>query len=430
MSILDILTSRALLTEQSDTPRVSTFAGETRSIKTLLFSTLYPNAIQPAHGIFVENRLRHLVASGDVQSVVVAPVPYFPSSSPAFGRWSRFARVPRRETRYGITIHHPRYPVIPKVGTSLAPALLALGSLASLRDIRRNGFDFDLIDAHYAYPDGVAAVWLGLLLSKPVIVTARGTDVNLIPQQSLPRKLIQHALRHASAMIAVSEALKRAVVDLGLPPDRISVLRNGVDLETFSPKDRKKIRRELGLDRPTLISVGHLIERKGHDLIVGALRELPDHLLLIVGEGPKRASLQGLATSLGLDSRVRFLGAIPHDELAKYYSAADALVLASSREGWPNVLLEAMACGTPVVASNVWGNPEIVKSPDSGLLMTERTSEGIVKAVRTLFANLPQRTATRRYAEQFSWNETSRGQVAIFTRVLQPGRTCRIESYM
>ena len=388
------------------------------SINILTFSTLYPNKIQPNHGIFVENRLRHLVASGRVRSVVVAPVPYFPSNSPLFGRWSQLCQVPRHEARHGLTIHHPRYPVIPKVGTSLAPALLALGSLASIRHVQRNGFDFDLIDAHYAYPDGVAAIWLGWLLSKPVVVTARGTDVNLIPRLRIPRRLIQHALQRASAIVAVSEALKQAIVDLDFNPERVTVLRNGVDLRKFFPQDRKKIRRELGIDRPTLISVGHLIERKGHDIVIGALRELPDHVLLIVGEGPQRASLQSLATSLGLGSRVRFLGAISHDEMARYYSAADALVLASSREGWPNVLLESMACGTPVVASNVWGNPEIVKLSDSGLLMNDRTSKAAAQAIRSLFDNLPQRAATRRYAERFSWDETSRGQVDVFTRIL------------
>jgi teichuronic acid biosynthesis glycosyltransferase TuaC len=388
-------------------------------IKTLTFSTLYPNEIQPNHGIFVENRLRNVIASGSVQSVVVAPVPYFPSRSPLFGRWSKVSRVPRQETRHGLTIHHPRYPVIPKVGTILAPALLALGSLASLRNLQHDGFDFDLIDAHYVYPDGVAAVWLGWLLSKPVVVTARGTDVNLIPQMRIPRRLIRHALRRASAIIAVSEALKQAIIDLDFFPEQVSVLRNGVDLIKFFPYPRDEIRHQLKLDGPILISVGHLIKRKGHDIVIRALPELPDYRLLIVGEGPQRANLQRLVTSLGLGSRVRFLGAIAHDEMARYYSAADVLVLASSREGWPNVLLESMACGTPVVASNIWGNPEIVKSPECGLLMSERTSEAAVHAVRSLVANMPQRAATRQYAEQFNWDDTSHGQVAIFKRIIQ-----------
>jgi len=390
-----------------------------RALRILTFSTLFPNEAQPHHGIFVENRLRHLVGTGAVESVVVAPAPYFPSSAPRFGRWSTYARIPRLERRNGVTIHHPRYPVIPRFGTNLAPALLAAASLATIQRIRREGYDFDLIDAHYMYPDGVAAALLGAWLGKPVVVTARGTDVNLIPKQFLPRRLIQRTLKHVAGAIAVSEALKDALVALGSSPEDVTVLRNGVDLDLFVPCDRRVARERLSLRQPTtLLSVGHLIERKGHDLVVGALPHLPECLLLVVGEGPERAALAELSARLGVADRVRFLGARPHHELPELYGAADALVLASSREGWANVLLEAMACGTPVVASNIWGNPEVVRSPAAGRLMPERSPAGVAQAVRALFETLPDRTATRRYAEEFSWDETSRGQIALFRRIL------------
>lgn len=387
-------------------------------LRVLTFSTLYPNEVQPHHGIFVENRLQHLVGTDRVESVVVAPAPYFPSRSPGFGKWSTYARIPRFERRRGLTVYHPRYPVIPRIGTNFAPALLAAASLGTLQRIRQSGYDFDLIDAHYMYPDGVAAAWLGQRLGKPVVVTARGTDVNLIPRYRFPRRLIQRTLKRLAGVIAVSEALRDAVVALGSSPEDVTVLRNGVDLDLFAPRDRLAIRRELSLDRPTLVSVGHLIERKGHELIIGALPELPEYLLLIVGEGPERDALGRLAERLGVSSRVRFLGARPHHELPALYNAADALVLASSREGWANVLLEAMACGTPVVASNIWGNPEVVRSAAAGRLMGERSPAGVVQAVRALFASLPDRAATRLYSEQFSWDDTSNGQIALFQRIL------------
>ena len=382
-----------------------------RRLRILTFSTLYPNRAQPQHGIFVESRLRHLVSTGAVESVVVAPAPYFPSRSARFGNWSAYARIPRVEQRHGLTVHHPRYLVIPRIGMNLAPALLAAGALRTLRRIREQGYDFDLIDAHYLYPDGVAAAWLGRYFGKPVVVTARGTDVNLIPQLRIPRRLIQWSLRRVAGIVAVSEALKDAVVALGETPQPVTVLRNGVDLDLFRPTDGR------AATAPTLLSVGHLIERKGHDLIIRALPQLPEFELTIVGEGPERVALAALATSLGVAGRVRFLGARPHDELPAIYGAADALVLASSREGWANVLLEAMACGTPVVASNVWGNPEVVKAP-GGCLMPERSPAGVAEAVRMLFAARTDRVATRRYAEGFSWDETSRGQVELFRRVV------------
>ena len=277
---------------------------------------------------------------------------------------------------------------------------------------------FDAIDAHYLYPDGVAAVWLGRRLGLPVVVTARGTDVTLIPRYAVPRRLIRGAIRGAAALIAVSDALKQALVALGAPADKVTVLRNGVDTTLFRPPaNRAAARQALGLHAPTLISVGLLIERKAHHLTIEAMRQLPGFELLIVGEGPEQARLAGLIERFGLSDRVRLLGPRPHGELPSLYGAADALVLASSREGWANVLLESMACGTPVVASNIAGNPEVVREAAAGMIVETNTPEGIGTAVRRLFARLPARDATRAYAEQFGWEETTAGQVAVFRKV-------------
>ncbi len=384
----------------------------------LTFTTLFPNSEQPNHGVFVRNRLRHLLASGAALAEVVAPVPYFPSGAPMFGHWGRLARVARRDESHGLTVHHPRYPVIPRVGMSLAPALLYAATLPVLRRLLDRGVRVDAIDAHYLYPDGVAAVWLGQKLGLPVVVTARGTDVNLIPTYAVPRRLIQRATAGAAALVAVSAALKTALTDLGVPAEKVTVLRNGVDVTLFHPPaDRHAARAALGLTGPTIISVGGLVERKGHHLAIEALRVLPDWTLLIVGEGPERPRLLALIDRLGLHGRARLLGPRPHADLPALYGAADVLVLASSREGWANVLLESMACGTPVVATNIWGNPEVVQTRDAGLIV-ERTAPAIAEGVRRLAAAPPPRAATRAYAEGFSWDETTAGQLALFRRVI------------
>ncbi len=386
-------------------------------IRLLTFSTLYPNAARPNHGVFVENRLRHLVASGAVRSTVVAPVPWFPSTAARFGDWARHARAPSAEHRHGVRVLHPRYPVLPRLGMSLAPWLLYRALLPGLHQLLGRE-RFDAIDAHYLYPDGVAAVWLGRRLGLPVVVTARGTDVTLIPRYAVPRRLIRGAIRGAAALIAVSDALKQALVALGAPADTVTVLRNGVDTTLFRPPaNRAAARQALGLHAPTLISVGLLIERKAHHLTIEAMRQLPGFELLIVGEGPEQARLAGLIERFGLSDRVRLLGPRPHGELPSLYGAADALVLASSREGWANVLLESMACGTPVVASNIAGNLEVVREAAAGTIVETNTPEGIGTAVRRLFARLPARDATRAYAEKFGWEETTAGQVAVFRKV-------------
>lgn len=388
-----------------------------RPLRVLTFTTLFPNAAQPVNGVFVENRLRHLVASGQVEARVVAPVPWFPSTHPAFGTWARMASAPSREERHGLAVVHPRYPVIPKVGMTVAPTLLYAWTRGLIRHLVRET-DVDLIDAHYFYPDGVAAALLARDLNKPLVITARGTDLNLIPRFLLPRKQIVRAAHRADGIITVCRALKDSLTGLGVPEGKVRVLRNGVDLTGFAPRDRAAARRRFKVDGMVLASVGHLIERKGHHLILAALPHLPDATLLIVGDGPDRAALERQAVDLGVSGRVRFLGQIPHDALPMVYTAADALILASSREGWANVLLEAMACGTPVVATDVWGTREAVTAPEAGVLVQDRAADGIRDGVRRLFAALPDRSATRRYAEQFSWDDTTRGQIDLFRAIL------------
>lgn len=381
--------------------------------RVLVFSTLFPNAAQPNHGVFVENRLRETVALAGLSATVLAPVPFYPISHHAFGRYARFAQAPRREVRDGVEVLHPRYPVLPKIGSWLAPTALFHTGLDAVRRLELQGRRFDVIDAHYFYPDGVAAARLGRALRIPVVITARGSDLTLIPSSAGPRRAIRWAAREASVGVAVCEDLRRRLVELGAPDERTLVLRNGVDLEVFCPGDRQAARAMLGCDAFTLVSVGSLIERKGHDLVIEALCKQPGWRLLIAGSGPLRGELEALARRLNVADRVRFLGEVPHGSLPALYTAADVMVLASSREGWANVLLEAMACGAPVAATDVNGTREVVAAPAAGRLIAERSAAAVVEAVRAIEAFPPGRSATRRYAEQFGWIEIAQANSAL-----------------
>jgi len=387
-------------------------------MKILTYSTLFPNAEFPRHGIFVEQRLRQLLTSNQIENRVIAPVPWFPFSAPIFGEYAKYAKVSRQERRHGLEIFHPRYPLIPKIGMNFAPRMLSWGSFSSLRTLINSGFDFDVIDAHYFYPDGVAAALMAAKLKKPLVITARGTDINLIPKYRIPRQQILWAAQQASAIITVCQALKDELVALGGNEEKITVLRNGVDLKLFQPSSRQAVRQRLNLNRPTILSVGHLIRRKGHDKVIKAMSELPEAELLIIGDGEEELALRRLCESLELQSRVRFVGHVDQDALPDYYSAADVLVLASSREGWPNVLLEAMACGTPVVATPVWGSPEVVRKPEAGRVAEENSVPALIAAIKDLFLHYPDRRLTRQYAEMHSWDNTTQGQVRIFQRLL------------
>jgi teichuronic acid biosynthesis glycosyltransferase TuaC len=382
-------------------------------IRTITFTTLYPNPARPRHGIFVEQRLRHLLETGGVESRVVAPSAWFPSGSPSFGEWSVFGRVPAHSERYGIPILHPRYLLVPKLGMSLAPLTIALAAWPALVRMIWEGFDFDVIDAHYLYPEGVAAAILGRWLGKPVIATVLGDDVITLPRFRLPRRMILWAVDRCSSVTTVCQALKDRLVEVGAPAEKIRVVLHGVDLEIFRPVDRESVRRRLGLTGRVLVSVGHLTKRKGHHLAIQALSGLPGTSLVIVGDGWMEGELRELARSLGLEDRVHFAGHVEQENLKEYYGAADALVLASSREGIANVLIESMACGTPVIATPVWGTPEAVTVPEAGVLMRDRSAGALVEAARRLFADYPDREATRRHAATFSWERTNREHLEL-----------------
>ena len=392
-------------------------------MKILLFSSLYPSAVRPIHGIFVETRLRELLKTGQVHAKVVAPVPWFPSKSLRFGEYAQFAATPQFEHRNGLDVHHPRYLLLPKVGMNLAPYAMALGALATVRRLQQEGFDFDLIDAHYYYPDGVAAGLLAKWLGKPFFVTARGTDLNLIPEYKFPRKLILKTASAASGSMGVCKALIDSLERLGADPAKMHTLRNGVDLERFMPEPRELARQRLGLQTQGeyLLSVGHLIERKGHHIAIEALVALPGVTLLIAGSGPEERALKSLASRLNVSERVYWAGVVPQADLKWWYSAADALTLCSSREGWANVLLEAMACGTPVIATDIWGTSEVVSTEAAGRLMEHRDARALADAWYDLMSTVPARAATRQYAEGFSWDATTQGQKQLFAGVVHAG---------
>ena len=394
-----------------------------RPLRLLTFTTLFPHRGRPNHGIFVENRLRHLVASGEAVSTVIAPVPWFPSRSPIFGDWAKNADAGRQEDRGQIKVYHPRFPLPPRIGMVSAPGSLFLAGARELSRLITAGLDIDVIDGHYIYPDGVAAVALGRLFKKPVVLTARGSDVTQYPSFRLPARMIRWAMQNAAALISVSAGLKAGMIDLGVSQEKITVLRNGVDLQQFRPIDPKSAQRDWGVSRKVLISVGHLIERKRHNLTIEALQFLHGWTLVLVGDGPEKFRLQSLASQLGLDDRVIFSGQKPHADLSGLYSGADISVLASSREGWANVLLESMACGTPVVASNIPGNPEVVTDLAAGLIVPENTPLCFAQTIERLYQTKLSRLETRKYAEGFNWDATTQGQLRIFRNVVAAAET-------
>src|SRR5262249_41795206 len=264
----------------------------------------------------------------------------------------------------------------PKVSMPIHGWLMFRGAFSLARRLHKEK-PFDCIDGHYVYPDGKAALLLGKALGLPVIVSARGSDINLFPSFRLIRPQIRRTLREAAGRIAVSASLKQAMLNVAESECDIRVIGNGVDVARFFPVDPNEARQKLDipLDAKVIVSVAALLPVKGHARLLHAFRTLtakiPRLQFYLVGEGASRRELEALSASLGLTSAVHFVGSCPNERLLAWYSAANVSCLASSREGWPNVVLESLACGTPVVATRVWGTPEILHSPELGVLVEQ-----------------------------------------------------------
>jgi len=380
----------------------------------LTITTLYPNQKQFRHGIFIETRLRYLLKSGKLTAKVIAPVPWFPFRHNYFKQYAIYADIPKFERHNGIDVYHPRYLVIPKVGMLFTPFFMAFSLFLQIKKMQKEE-TFDLVDAHYYYPDGIAVALISKVLNIPFLISARGTDINLISDYFLPKKMILWAANLASGSITVSQALKDKMIEIGADQDKIHVLRNGIDLDLFKILNKEECKKKYGLTQKVLLSVGNLIELKGHHLIIEAMQQLEGFQLIIVGKGDREKKLKLLVNKLNLNDRVTFLGEKKQPELVEIYNASDAFVLASSREGMANVLLESIACGTPVIATDVGGASEVVKQKEAGVLIN-RSIEEIVQGVRILFDDYPKSKETRNYAEQFSWNSTVEGLEKLFEK--------------
>ena len=390
-------------------------------MKILTISTLYPNNRQPRHGIFVETRMRKLKQMyPGCQITVIAPVPWFPSSASVFGNYQQYAGVNTIEERFAIKIYHPRYLALPGIGMYSNPWTLYLSLKKQVLNLIKQGMQFDVIDAHYIYPDTIAAVWLAQALNLPITATARGSDITELPAYSWPRRRIFKALSKVDVAIGVCQALVDDMKSLQPALKHAITIRNGVDTQLFYPEpERDILRQQLGYSGFSLLSVGHLIKRKGHDKVISLLAQLDNVQLHIAGDGPLEHELRAQVSRLGLSQRVHFIGHQSQAQLRQHYTAADCMVLASSREGWANVLLEAMACGCPVVATPAGGTPEVIAHPHAGIVSHDFSVEALLSALLTLKQNMPAREDVSAYARTLSWDQSIILLKQTFENVLQ-----------
>ena len=375
-------------------------------LRVLTLSTLFPDRTRPGFGGFVERQTLALAAHPDVDLRVVAPhaVPPTPLAK-HHPIYREISRLPARESWKGLDVHRPQFPTLPLIGGRLNPWSM-WWTLIPVLDAMRADFPFDVIDAEFFYPDGPAAVRLGRRYGVPVSIKARGGDIHVWGKSPACRRMIVAAGRHADGMLAVSGALRRDMIAMGLPAERIVVHHTGLDRVMFGPGDRDAAKAVLGIQGPLVVTAGNLIALKGQALVIEAMRGLPGVSLLIAGRGPDQDRLARQIATEGLEDRVRLLGALPHDQLPGLFAAADVMALPSASEGLANVWVEALACGTPIVITDVGGAREVVDRPAAGRLVA-RTPEAIAAGIREVLSNPVARSEVAETVRDFTWERNS-----------------------
>lgn len=329
-------------------------------MKILIITNLYKNRKEPGKAEYHTQQFKALSEISDIQ--IVSPIPYLKFST---------KEVPLEDEVDGIKVYYPRYLVIPKILRSLYWLFFYLGVIGCVKRIKK-GFDFDVILSMWAYPDGVASNIIGRIMGKPVVIGALGSDINLYCKCTLRRKLIAKAMQECEKVIAVSSDLKGKIVAMGVDENKIDVLHNGIQKDIFKPMDREQCRNELGLPlgKKIILHVGNHAYIKGVDILIDAAKGLSDeYCVVMVGDGDLSLELKETVKDGHYKADVIFLGRQSHDEIPKWINAADVFCLPSRNEGYPNVLLESLACGIPVVATKVGGIPEIIVNDSLGILV-------------------------------------------------------------
>lgn len=405
-------------------------------LKILSISCVYPNPAEPTLGLFVKRRLQHLAAFAEVKAI--APIPVFDYSNPAGKYFRRGDRAgPVAGTEGDVPVLHPRW-FYPPFGGAINAFLLFLRLLWPVVRLRKE-FPFQLIDTHFAHPEGIAGALLSVLLRSPLTITLRGSET-AHARYRFRRYGMKWALQRANRVFTVSERLRQFAIALGVAPAKVKTIPNGIDGSIFFPRDRSECRRKHGIpfDGPVLLSAGYLVEGKGHHRVIMALKALGGEGLvayLVIAGGPGRQGqyegrIRKLVADLGLEAAVRIRGEVTPGAMAELMSAADVLCLASSREGWPNVVHEALGCGTPVVATNVGAVPELIPSDRYGIVVPPHDQASLEEALRKALQKKWDRPAICAWGQARSWEQVAQEVLQEVRQIIleeteQPGPAVR-----
>lgn len=373
-------------------------------LRVLTLATLFPDAVRPNFGVFVERQTLGLAALDGVVVHVVAPIglPPFPLS--LHPTYRALSTLPRQELWKGLTVDRPRFLNVPATqGRFHVPALVR--RLGPHLDRLRATFPFDVIDAEFFFPDGPVAIELGRRFGVPVSIKARGADIHHWGHAPATAAQVRAAGQAADGLLAVSQSMADDIAAAGI--DRpVRVHRTGIDRSRFGGVDRAAARQRLGIAGPLVVSLGALIPRKGHRIVLEAVAALPGVGLWIVGGGPDRPALAARIAELGVGDRVRLCGSMPHGALPDLLAAADVMALASSSEGLANAWVEALASGTPIVIPDAGAAREVVTEPTAGRIVA-RDAGAFAQGIAAVLSQPADPAATRTAVDSFNWERNA-----------------------
>ncbi|MEM7479276.1 MAG: glycosyltransferase [Planctomycetota bacterium] len=394
----------------------SSDSNATSSMRILVLSATFPASAEPGRGVFVKERAKALKNYADFDIRVVAPVPWAPPIK-RFSNWYRLSQYARSEILDGLPVTRPRYFLPPKIGGYFHPSCM-YRSVAKCVDRIRTEFEFDLIDAHFVFPSGVVAAKLGRRYGVPVAMTGRGEDMLRFPSNVIMRKSIEWALNNADCCIGVSREIATAMRNNGAAESKIQVVPNGIEFEKFNVLDKEECRERLNLpsEKKIILGVGDRLELKGFHLLVDAMPEVlkihPNaHLIIVGGKGrfgrDYTSEIERRIAEHHLENQVSLAGPKPHKELVEWYNAADLFALMSSREGSPNVLIEALACGLPAIGTPVGGIPDELNVPLRGRVLSERSVSAASQAICDCLSKTWDRQAIHESMRGRNWCTTA-----------------------
>lgn len=378
-------------------------------MRVICITNLFPDVTRPGFASFNRQQLIHLASSHELELVV--PVPWPRRAALAL----RGARPePTADCAGVMTVRYPVYWYTPKVLRGLYGAFYERSIRATVASIVRSGRP-DLVYATWAYPDCYAASLVAKRHGLPLVARVHGSDINEYFDHPARKRRILEAMRSARAVVAVSKALRELLAAAGVDPARIHVIYNGIDRDLFRAGDRLSSRRALGLDesKRIVLFAGNLEPVKGIALLIeafGRLEGAPCEVH-VIGDGPERGRLAGLARRLPPDKPVRFHGRVEHRLMGTWFNASDVFCLPSLAEGAPNVILEALACRTPVVAAETGGIPEVVPS-GSGILFPRGDAAALAGALGEALSRAWDRG--RIECPAGSWDENARRLGEVF----------------